>query len=219
MAFTWTCWKLCDRQRSGLRNQWSPLPHVTQTHPHTKLLPPPSETYCESVTCMTNKRLSDPPPHLSHVCVCSQACDVCMWYEQCVCYVTCSCLVVGCSIVYQEMRHCGSAKLCTGQAYDKYVKLCVCGRERDRERQWERHFLSHGCVRICSSSLKLVLFMRWLCFKSLQTVLCLLFLLKRGNGASSLSIVKETHLNRDTFCQIIQINWGKSKSFTALWRV
>lgn len=36
---------------------------------------------------------------------------------------------------------------------------------------------------------------------------------------SFLSIVEETHLNQDTFCQIIQINWGKSKSFTALWRV
>lgn len=52
-----------------------------------------------------------------------------------------------------------------------------------------------------------------------NVTLHLLFLPKRRSMASFLSVAEETHLNQDTFCQVIQINWGKSKSFTALWRV
>lgn len=83
----WSTFNIMQQNMNNLRstNIWIAqsvtsdrfLTRNAPTHPRASSLPTPRETYCKSVTYMTNKGLSDPLPHLSYVCV-ACACDVCV---------------------------------------------------------------------------------------------------------------------------------------------
>ena len=94
-------------------------------------------------------------------------------------------------------------------------------RDRDRERQRERGQKYENVYQNLLILIQMKCIYEAVVFKVLATITLHLLLLlpKRGTMASFLSLLEEIHLNQDTFCQIIQTNWGKSKSFTPLWRV
>lgn len=125
-----------ELQRTRLCNQWPytytsltifSLTHITQTHTHIL-----NYTCQEHIVNLSHvwqtQHLSDPHPHLSHVCVYLflwfvYVCDVCVWYEYDMCACVCASEYVWLSAQARSfIKKWGTAaqqKLCTEQWCDK----------------------------------------------------------------------------------------------------